>query len=109
MKILNKQELTRSDVFEFMQGQLANIHWKNDSIYLTEETLAETKLVDFLYLTFKDFNYYGPTEVTEEDWNQLKRNINTSNSEITKQIVNEIDEWTKECFKIHTCFTICGI
>lgn len=109
MKILKKQDLTSHDVFEFMQGQLNDSHWQDDSIYLTEEILAETKLVDFLELTLKNFNYFGPTEVTEEDWNKLKRNINASSSEITKQLVYEIDEWTKECFKVHTCFTICGI
>ncbi|MMZ65845.1 hypothetical protein FRY98_12750 [Paenibacillus faecis] len=109
MGILKKKDLTSHDVFEFMQGRLSGTHWLEDSIYLTEETIAETQLVDYLTLTLRDFNYYGPTEVTQEEWNQIMQNVNASNSEIAKQLVNEIDEWAKNCFKSHSCFTICGI
>lgn len=109
MQILKKQDLTRHDVFEFMKGQLDRTHWLEDSIYLTEETLEETKLVDVLTLTLKNFNYYGPTEVTEEDWCIIKQTVNESNCEITKQLVIHIDKWTEECFISHSCFTICGI
>lgn len=109
MMILKKQDLISHDVFEFMQGRLSDTHWLEDSIYLTEETIVKTKLVDFLTLTLTNFNYYGPTEVTEEDWNNIKHNVSASNSEITKQLVFEIDEWAKKSFKSHSCFTICGI
>lgn len=108
MMIIKKQDLTRHDVFEFMKGRLDRTHWKEDSIYLTEEALGETELLDFLTLTLKNFNYYGPTEVTEEEWSIIKRNVSESNSAITKQLVFEIDEWAKECFKAHSFFTICG-
>lgn len=107
--IISKQDLTRRDVIEIMKGRLDRTHWKEDSIYLAEEDLGKTELLAYLTATLKDFNYYGPTEVTEEDWNIIKRNVNESNSEITKQLVHEIEEWAKECFNSHSIFTICGV
>ena len=107
MRVLKTHDLTGHDVFEFMQGQLADTHWKEDSIYLTEEAIAE--LVEYLYLSFKNFNYYGPTEVTEEMWEFFKLNAAASDSDDCKQFVHEVDQWAQECFKTHACFTICGI
>ncbi len=66
MKILKKEDLTSHDVFEFMRGPLMDTHWHGDSIYLTEDALADSGLADFFYLTLANFNYYGPNEITKE-------------------------------------------
>lgn len=57
MPVLMKQDLTRHDVFEWMRGPLGHTHWLEDSIYMTEETLAESKLLEVLTATLPEFNY----------------------------------------------------
>lgn len=109
MLTLKKHELNGHDVFEFMQGQLNDSHWLDSSIYLTEEVLAETELGEVLVNSLMNFNYYGPTEVKKVEWENIKQIILSSKSLTTKQLVIEIDEWANECFKNHSCFTICGI
>jgi hypothetical protein len=93
MGILKKQDITGHDVFEFMRGRLDGTHWHEDSIYLTEETLAEAKLIDFFNLTLQNFNYYGPTEVSKNEWEVIKDSIKNSDIELAKQLVDEIDTW----------------
>lgn len=109
MKILKKEDLTSHDVFEFMRGPLMDTHWHEDSIYLTEDALADSGLADFFYSTLTNFNYYGPNEITQENWSLIKSNINNSNGELAKQLVNEIDIWARSCFQSYPCFTVCGI
>lgn len=54
-------------------------------------------------------NYFGPTEITEQNWNRIKKAAYLSNSEIAKIVISEIDDWAKDCFQTEICFTICGI
>lgn len=109
MLTLKKHELKGHDVFEFMQGHLVRDHWKDSSIYLTEEVLGETELVEVFTNSLVNFNYYGPTEVRKTEWETIKQIVLSSKSMATKQLLIEIDEWANECFKNHSCFTICGI
>ncbi|WP_339301588.1 hypothetical protein MKY92_15155 [Paenibacillus sp. FSL R5-0623] len=109
MLILKKNELTGHDVFEFMQGQLNRTHWLESSIYMTEEVIGETGFVEVLTTTLVDFNYYGPTEVRKNDWENIKQIVLSSDSISMKQLLTEIDEWAIVCFKNYPCFTICGV
>ncbi|MBP2110287.1 hypothetical protein J2Z70_000426 [Paenibacillus silagei] len=105
---LTKNELTGHDVFELMQGRLIKSHWLDSSIFITEECLGETGLVEVLIHSLGDFNYYGPTEVSSSDWQIIRQIVYSSKSALTQQLVSEIDNWTKDCFENSTCFTICG-
>ncbi|MEC0124578.1 hypothetical protein [Paenibacillus pabuli] len=111
MLSLKKHELKGHDVFEFMQGELDE-HWLESSIYITEEVFAQTELIDVFTDTLVNFNYYGPTEVNEAEWENIKQIVLTSKSskeKASKQLLAEIDEWANECFKKYSCFTICGM
>lgn len=109
MSILKKHDLTGHDVFEFMRGPLEHTHWLEDSIYMTEETLAESKLLEVLTATLPEFNYYGPTVVTKEMWEIIKQHASVYHSKSLRELVDEIDVWAVECFKEQECFTICGV
>lgn len=108
MFTLKKHELEGHDVFEIMKGTLKE-HWLEDSIYITEECFMETEMKDVLDKVTQRFNYLGPTEISLSDWELIKNEVYSNRSETTKQLVSEIDEWAKECFKSESCFTICGI
>ncbi|MBU5354062.1 hypothetical protein ACN9MH_21135 [Paenibacillus silvae] len=109
MLTLRKHELKGHDVFEFMQGELLDDHWLDNSIYLTEEVLNETQLIEAFNNSSVNFNYYGPTVVNKETWECIKQEVLTSKSIKTQKLLLEIDTWAKICFKNHHCFTICGI
>lgn len=108
MQTLRKQDLSGHDVFEFMQGEYNDIHWNEDSIYLTEDTLSQTELLAALTGSLEHFNYYGPTEVSKEDWNTIKEKLDVTTSKDTKSLISEIDDWASECFKGQLYFTILG-
>jgi len=109
MYCLKKEKLEGHDVFEFMRGHLKEEHWLESSIYMTEEIFQAANLEEILTTTIGNFNYYGPTEITEQDWNRIRKAADVSNSEIAKIVISEIDDWSKDCFQTETCFTICGI
>jgi len=92
-----------------MQGKLKKEHWLESSIFITEDCFNSTELGGVLSKVVHGFNYYGPTEITMSDWINIKKEVFSSCSEITKQLVSEIDEWAEECFKHESCFTICGL
>ncbi|UHA71770.1 hypothetical protein [Paenibacillus sp. 481] len=109
MITLKKHELKGHDVFEIMRGKLKEAHWLESSIFITDECFENTELGDVLTELLDHFNYYGPTEVNRSDWENIKKTVYCSSSEITKQLVSEIDEWAEECFELEPCFTICGV
>lgn len=92
--------------FEFQRGKFCNSHWSDDSLYLHAE------LFDMLDLRFNEvlenFNYYGPTEVSPGEWEQLKSLANDKDDR-TRRIIGELDLWVAECFAHENCFTILGI
>jgi len=109
MLVLKKRDLTGHDVFEWMKGRYDSVHWKEDSVYVTEETFAEAGLEKWFIQVLGFFHYFGPTEVTEAEWTAVKALVNENGSEPARRLTGELDEWVKECFKSHACFTICGI
>ena len=109
--ILQKSELQGGDAFEFMIGELQDEFWLDSSIYIIEEDFLRLHL-DKLFESFiKDFNYYGPTTITQKQWVYLLNNYKNNNlfSKETEDILNEINKWAKEVFKTYSCFTICGL
>jgi hypothetical protein len=106
MLTLRKHELPGRDVFEIMKGKYREAHWLDDSIYLTEDVLMQTELKDLLEQTVP-FNYYGPTEIDRNAWESIRQKALTS-SDLTRQLIAEIDAWARKCFENETCFTICG-
>jgi hypothetical protein len=104
---IKKHELPGRDVFEIMKGTYKEEHWLEDSIYITEDDFQKTEMKDLLdEVVF--FHYYGPTEIDQTTWEVIKKNA-AKCSDLTRQLISEIDEWAKECFKEKECFTICGI
>lgn len=65
-----------------------------------------------LYAVFNaalpDFDYYGETTVTADQYEVLKTTALAQSAEIAK-VFFELDIWAAECFKTESCFTIQGI
>lgn len=95
--------------FELQKGrQLKWIFWKDDSLYLHADIVDELQVGQLLQQAIPHFAYYGPTIVTWENWQEVKR-ISAERDSKTQDVMNEIDEWVKECFFLEDCFSIFGI
>ena len=55
-----------------------------------------------------NFDYYGETTVTADQYKVLKATALAQDGEIAKLFL-ELDVWVTECFKTERCFTIQGI
>lgn len=54
------------------------------------------------------FDPFGITEVTKEQWKQVKSRAESVGGEALVA-VTEMEDWVVECFEEEEVFTICGI
>lgn len=83
-------------------------HWLESSIYLYDEVFEELGLYSVFATATPQFDYYGITVVTSEQWQRVKSIAQVVKGEILVAI-NELDEWVAKCFESEKVFTICGI
>ena len=91
--------------FEFQRGAFCGVYWQDTSIYLYADDFDQL----CLYKIFTpEFQYYGETVMTAEQWHQIYLSAQKVGGEV-KKVIDEIDSWAQECFKAETVFTILGI
>ena len=94
--------------FEFQRGAFHNIFWRDDSICLHANIFDDHKLYDLFHKAIPQFDYYGITEVTKENWQTLQVLAHECGG--TKEaIILELAQWVRDCFQNENVFTICGI
>lgn len=54
------------------------------------------------------FDPFGITEVSSEQWQQVKSKAEAVGGEVLVAVM-ELDEWVVKCFEKEAVFTICGI
>lgn len=98
--------------FEFQKGKPKglgrNRFWKEDSILLHMDLFDQLNLFSVFNAALPDFDYYGETTVTADQYEVLKATGFAQGDEIAKLFL-ELDIWVTECFKTESCFTIQGI
>lgn len=96
--------------FEFQKGDyfIEENHWLESSLFVNEDIVNALNLGALFCKAIPNFNYYGPTKVTQEQWLAVKK-ISESMTFQIRNIIDEIDEWVQTCFLSDACFSICGI
>lgn len=94
--------------FEFQKGRYANKYWLEDSICLHDDVLEKLGLYQILISAIPHFDHWGITEVSQEQWRQVKNNAEAVGGEVLVAVM-ELDEWVVKCFEEEAVFTICGI
>jgi len=93
--------------FEFQKGRHKGKHWLEDSISIHDDLLS-----DEIYQVFVDaipqFDPFGVTEVTKEQWLQVKSKAKAVGGEALV-VVMEMEDWVAKYFEEEDVFTICGI
>ena len=105
---IQRKESRSTCYFEFQKGPFKNRHWLPDSIYLHADTFDQLGMYDLFAASITNFDYYMDTRVSPSQYEVLKANAMSCGNEIAT-IFAELDVWVAECFKRHSCFTICGI
>ena len=96
---------------EFSKGnwdENAPVFWKEDSIYMEDDLWTELEGYKLLSSTIPTYDPYGPTRVSQNQWEQIVKAAKTRGGELYAAIA-EADAWARENFKDHPVFTILGI
>ena len=93
--------------FEFQKGRHKGKHWLEDSISIHDDLLNDETYQVFV-AAIPQFDPFGITEVTKEQWQQVKSRAEAVGGEALVAIT-EMEDWVVECFEEEEVFTICGI
>ena len=95
---------------EFFKGRWnGEPPWKEDSLLIGDNELHEVDgFVQALSDAVPEYDMYGETEVSAEQWRQVGVFIRNKDKE-SRTVYGEIDTWAQEVFREHDCFTILGL
>ena len=93
--------------FEFQKGRHKGKHWLEDSISIHDDLLRD-EIYQVFVAAIPQFDPFGITEVTKEQWQQVKSRAEAAGGEALVAII-EIEDWVVKCFEEEKVFTICGI
>ena len=94
---------------EFLKGKWdGETFGRKDSLYLHDDVLNQTGLNAFLSEILPGYDPFGPTEVTQEQWETVCLKAKTSVLEAV-QVIQEITPWVEDNFKTEPVFTILGL
>ncbi len=105
---IERKKSKSSCYLEFQKGRYANKHWLEDSICLHDDIFEELGLYQVLNSANLKFDHWGITEVSPEQWQQVKIKAEALGGEVLVAVM-ELDEWVVKCFEKEEVFTICGI
>lgn len=94
--------------FEFQRGKYDGKCWKEDSLSIQDGLFNKTGLGKVLDEVLTDFDYYGTTEVSLEQWEKIKAILSESGGEL-KELLAELGPWAEENFKEYDFFTVWGM
>ena len=92
---------------EFQRGEYTH-PWRDDSIYIYDETCAYTGLDRIFRDAIPDYDTYGLTRVTAEDWEKVEK-LAAERGGPAAEAVEETHWWTSKTLAEYGFFTICGI
>ncbi len=105
----NKRKISgNTEYFEFQKGQYHDKCWLPDSISISAALWDKYNLSDLIGSVVKNFDYYGITTVTKEQWAEIVK-ISQESWTIQNKIIAEALPWVNECFKEYDVFTILGL
>ena len=92
---------------EFYRGKWKKDFWNENSICIDDDDMT-VRFVELIRKFVPSYDYYGITEITLEQWQQIKGEGLLTNNE-TADIITQAESWMEETFAKHKVFTILGI
>lgn len=94
--------------FEFQQGYYHGQCWLSNSLCISDTLWDKFDLSKLFERVIGEFDYYGTTVVTKEQWYDIVKISQDSHSSWC-EIITEAIPWADRCLKVHEVFTILGI
>lgn len=95
--------------FEFYKGKWdEKTFWKEDSICIDDDDLFECDFIDILIKHVPNYDPFGETEITKNQWEQIKEDCILGGGK-SAAIVKEADKWVEDNYSKHSIFTILGL
>ena len=102
-----RKQLGSSCYFEFQKG-LSDEFWRDDSLLLHADIFDDMKLAKIFKEGLDNFNYYGNTVISAEQWDRFYSFAISKNKEAA-ELFSELNDWAKECYKDNDVIVIIGI
>lgn len=104
-----ERKQTKSTCFiEFQHGRYEGEIWHIDSICMDEEIFYDLKLKRLFSSLLEQFDYFGITQVTEEQFVKIKAAASNYLPE-TSEAIEELNEWLGKNEPGSVLFTIIGM
>ena len=99
--------------YEFRKGKIdyehdENPHWKEDSLYIADDTVPELQLDNLFSEILEDYDCMGETTVTPQQWEKIAERASQAGGK-WQDVIEELSSWVVETFKAFDCFTIVGM
>lgn len=104
-----QRKASRSSFYlEFQKGSYQDKCWLPDSISIYADLWDRFHLSDLVCQAIKEFDYYGITVVTGQQWAEIVKTAQRAGG-IWEKVIEDVIPWVDDCFKEHDVFTILGI
>lgn len=103
-----RKESLSTCFIEFQRGKYDGECWKEDSLNIPDSLFNAMRLGKILDEVLTDFDYYGTTEVSFEQWEKLKE-ILSENGKEYGELLAELEPWAEDNFKDYNVFNIWGM
>lgn len=94
--------------FEFQKGPYHDKCWRNDSINISDALWEKYDLSDLILRVNGNFDYYGITEITKNQWNEIVE-LSRKSEGVWGKIIAEAVPWAEECFHDYDVISIIGM
>ena len=92
--------------FEFQKGTYSGKCWLEDSMLLDADIFDDYQLSKLFKAVLPEFDYYGITVITREDW--FKVCDNAKNTAVEERL-KELSLWIDACFKEFDTVSLLGL
>ena len=105
---ITEQERTSTDYHEWKKGEFTGKYWANDSLLLSDNTLINIKMDEFLERILPDYDPYENYVLSKELWDLIEKEALNEGGEIF-ECIEEAKPWAKQTFQEYNCITIIGV
>jgi len=107
---IKKDQCKGTCYHEFYKGKWDNeTRWKDSSVYLHDDILYDAQdFVDAIREVITDYDPYGPTEVSVDDWLKIGK-IADQKDILAREIYQDANMWVQLACVECGCITILGI
>ncbi len=109
MKYFCTNDERRSSCYHELQiGRWDGTHWRNGSLFIDDDVLAETGLGELLTQCLPHYAYCGPTVITVAEWHNICQTAAPKGGKLPA-VIAEANTWLQQNLGTANGYTLLGI